>query len=69
MTSEIVWLCIGLAALIWELVGVFGEKRYRIEPLTRIVRDRLMRRYTVVKLAVLLFWAWLGLHWFLPLEW
>lgn len=69
MTSEIVWLVIGLAALTWELVGVFFEKKHGIEPLTRIMRDRLMRRHAVVKLGFLLFWAWLGLHWLLPLDW
>ncbi len=66
MISEIVWAVIFSAALTWELVGVFYEKRYRIEPLTRIVRDRLMRKHITFKLAFLFFWTWLGAHFLLP---
>lgn len=71
MTSELVWLTIGLVALTWELVGVFRERQWRIEPLTRIVRDRLMRgRYgMVVRLVFIAAWVWLGLHWLTPLDW
>lgn len=69
MLSEIVWAVILLVALGWELAGVFLEKRYRIEPLTRIVRDRIMRKSVIARLAFLLFWAWLGFHWLAPLDW
>ena len=62
MTSEIVWLGIGLVALTWELIGVFGEKKHGIEPLTRIVRDRLMKRFWPIKVVVILFLVWLLLH-------
>jgi len=71
--SEIVWLCIGLAALTWELIGVKKEKDWGIEPLTRIVRDRLMKRFWPVKLIVLTFLGWLMLHFFVggssPVGW
>lgn len=71
MVSEIVWLVILLAALAWELVGVFRERQWRIEPLTRIVRDRLFvsRAGIVFRLVFISFWVWLGLHWLLPLKW
>ena len=65
LLSELVWLIIGLIALVWELVGVFFENRTRVEPLTEIVRDRYMRRFPSVKIAVLFFWLWLGVHFFI----
>lgn len=71
--SEIVWLVIGLAALTWELIGVKKEKDWKIEPLTRIVRDRLMKKHPVVKIIVMAFLVWLPLHFFVggadPVSW
>ena len=60
------WLAIGVG---YELFAVFSEKHYGSLPLTRVLRDRLMRRFVVVKLGVLLFLAWLGLHFLTPLPW
>ncbi len=69
--SEIVWgvwFSIGIA---WEMVGVFKEKEWKQEPLTRIVRDRLMRSELgiVFRLIFIAFMGWLLLHWLLPLDW
>ena len=33
MTSELVWIAIFLVGFVWEMVGVFTEKRTKIEPL------------------------------------
>ncbi len=60
------WMAVGLA---YELFAVFTEKRRGTLPLTRVVRDRLMRRFVLAKLTVLLFLAWLCLHFFVPLNW
>ena len=60
------WMAAGLA---YELFAVFTEKRRGTLPLTRVVRDRLMRRFVLAKLGVLLFLAWLCLHFFVPLSW
>ena len=61
---EGIWLVIGVVALVVELVGLFWENQRRgIEPLTRIIRDRLMRQ-PVVYLGILVFWLWLGFHFF-----
>lgn len=60
------WAAIGLG---YELFAVFSEKRLGTLPLTRILRDRLMRRFWPVKLGVLLFLAWLVLHFLTPLNW
>lgn len=59
----LLWMAAGLA---YELFAVFTEKRHGTLPLTRVVRDRLMRRSTVVKLGVLLFLTWLWIHFTLP---
>lgn len=61
-----VWIGAGIA---YELYAVWAERRHGALPLTRVVRDRLMRRFVVVKLGVLLFLAWLSLHWLVPLDW
>jgi hypothetical protein len=63
--SEIVWVIIFVAGFCWEMVGVFTEKQTRVEPLTTIVRDRLMRKHPAVKLVVFLFIAWQFGHFFL----
>lgn len=57
------WMAVGLA---YELYAVRNEKRHGALPLTRVVRDRLMRRSTVVKYGVLLFLTWLWVHFILP---
>lgn len=53
------WATVGLA---FELYAVYAEKKNGTEPLTRVVRDRLMRKSVVARLAVLLGLAWLSLH-------
>jgi hypothetical protein len=60
------WMAIGLA---YELFAVFTEKKRGTLPLTRVVRDRLMRRFVLAKLGVLLFLAWLCLHFFTNTSW
>jgi hypothetical protein len=60
------WMALGL---FYELFAVFSEKRYGTLPLTRVVRDRLMKRFWPVKLGVLLFLSWLSLHLLLNVSW
>lgn len=60
------WMAIGLA---YELFAVFTEKKRGTLPLTRVVRDRLMQRFVLAKLGVLLFLAWLCLHFFTNVPW
>ena len=69
LVSWVFWLGWMAAGLAYELFAVYSEKRYGTLPLTRVVRDRLMRRFVLVKLGVLLFLAWLCLHFFTPLDW
>lgn len=60
------WMAIGLG---YELFAVYTEKTEGTLPLTRVVRDRLMKRFVVAKLGVLLFLSWLCLHFFLNVSW
>jgi hypothetical protein len=60
------WMVVGLG---YELYAVFSEKKHGTLPLTRVVRDRLMRRSGVVKIGVLLFLTWLWVHFVTPLSW
>lgn len=60
------WMGVGLA---YELYAVHSEKKSGALPLTRVVRDRLMRRSTLVKVGVLLFLTWLWVHFVTPLDW
>jgi hypothetical protein len=69
LISWVFWLGWMAAGLAYELFAVYSEKRYGTLPLTRVVRDRLMRRFVLVKLGVLLFLAWLCLHFFLNVSW
>ena len=61
-----VWVLVGLA---YELYAVLSEKKSGALPLTRVLRDRLMRRFVVVKLGVLLLLVWMLAHFVLPLPW
>jgi hypothetical protein len=69
LVSWVFWLGWMAAGLAYELFAVYSEKRYGTLPLTRVVRDRLMRRFVLVKLGVLLFLSWLCLHFFLNVSW
>lgn len=69
LVSWLFWAVWALAGLGYELYAVFNEKRNGALPLTRVVRDRLMRRHVVAKLGMLTFLAWLGLHFLTPLSW
>lgn len=69
IASWVFWLVWMAAGLSFELYAVRSERRHGTLPLTRVVRDRLMRRFTVVKVGVLAFLAWLLLHFTLPLPW
>ena len=67
--SWIFWGVWALSGLAYELYAVVFEKKSGALPLTRVLRDRLMRRFVVVKLGVLLFLAWLVLHLTTSLSW
>jgi len=64
------WVVLGIA---FELFAVFTEKRTGQEPLTRLLRDRLMARPGVVgwtvRLGTMTFIGYLTFHFFTPLEW
>ena len=65
------WIVAGLA---WELWCVFRERRDGDEPLTRIVRDRVMRsRYPWIawpaRVVVFGFLLWLIPHWLVGIAW
>ena len=62
----VAWMLVGLA---YELYAVFREKKDGALPLTRVVRDRAMRKSSIVKVGVLLFLTWLWVHFVTPLEW
>jgi len=66
LASWVYWLVWGALFLAWEIPAVFLEKRNGMLPLTRVVRDRLMRRHSIFKLAVTLLLAWLSLHFLVP---
>lgn len=61
-----VWAVIGLA---YELYAVRTEKKSGALPLTRVVRDRLMRKSTLAKVGMLTFLTWLWVHFVTPLNW
>lgn len=70
--SEYVWATLFVGCVCWEGVGVFGERRWRQEPLTRLYRDRLMRRGALgvpgylFRVGFLLLFAWWMVHWIVP---
>lgn len=61
-----VWAGVGLA---YELYAVLTEKKSGALPLTRVVRDRLMRKSSLVKVGMLAFLTWLWVHFVTPLNW
>ena len=61
-----VWIGLFFA---YEIPAVLLEKRNGMLPLTRVVRDRLMRKSVLVKLIVMAALAWLCLHFLTPLDW
>lgn len=63
------WLAWMAAGIVFELYAVREEKRNGALPLTRVVRDRLMRRFWFAKVGVLAFLAWLIVHFTVPLDW
>jgi len=67
--SWVFWAIWALAGLAYELYAVFTEKKSGALPLTRVLRDRLARRFVVVKLGLVLFVGWLALHFLVPLPW
>jgi hypothetical protein len=69
LVSWVFWAAWAAVGIGYELYAVVSEKRTGALPLTRVLRDRLMRRFVVAKLGVLLFLAWLGLHFLTPLSW
>lgn len=58
------WMLVGAG---YELFAVVEEKKTGALPLTRIVRDRLARRFWPAKIALVAFLAWLSLHLLVPL--
>ena len=69
LVSWVFWLGWMTAGLAYELFAVYSEKKYGTLPLTRVVRDRLMKKFVIAKLGVLLFLSWLCLHFFLNVSW
>lgn len=69
LISYLFWALWALAGLGYELYAVASERRSGALPLTRVVRDRLMRRSTVAKVGVLAFLTWLWVHFVTPLPW
>lgn len=69
LVSWIVWIGWMVAGLGYELFAVFTEKELGTLPLTRVVRDRIMRRSTPAKLGVLLFLTWIWLHFVTKFNW
>lgn len=67
--SWVYWFVWIAAFLAYEIPAVVFEKRHGTLPLTRVVRDRLMRKSKIVKFGVLLLLAWLPLHFLLKLDW
>ena len=67
--SWIVWFIWMGFGLVFELVTVYLEKSRGTLPLTRVVRDRLMRRSKFVKFTVAFFLFWLLIHFILPFDW
>jgi len=57
------WAAVGLA---YELYAVFTEKKTGALPLTRVVRDRLMRKSPAIKVGMLAFLSWLLVHFIVP---
>ena len=69
LVSWIFWFAWMAAGLAYELYAVSHEKRNGALPLTRVVRDRLMRRAWPIKVGVMAGLAWLMLHFTTPLSW
>ena len=69
LVSWIYWTVWVLMFLAYEIPAVLLEKRNGMLPLTRVVRDRLMRKSVLVKLLVMGLLAWLCLHFLTPLDW
>ena len=69
LASWVFWLVWMLVGLVYELYAVITEKKSGALPLTRVVRDRLMRRSSIAKIGVLLFLTWLWVHFVTPLNW
>lgn len=69
VSSWAFWLCWMVVGLAYELWAVFTEKKRGTLPLTRVVRDRGMRKSPIVKVGVLSFLAWLVVHFVTPLDW
>ena len=59
--SIIGWAVIGAIAFAWEMLGVFGWDGFF--PLTWILRD-VMNAFWPVTLGMIVFWVWLGYHFF-----
>lgn len=69
VVSWVFWIAWMLVGLVYELYAVRREKEDGALPLTRVVRDRLMRKSAFVKIGVLLFLTWLWVHFVTPLDW
>lgn len=69
VVSWVFWIGWMLVGLVYEVYAVLREKKDGALPLTRVVRDRGMRKSTVVKVGVLLFLTWLWVHFVTPLDW
>jgi len=53
------WMAVGL---VYELFAVFTERKTGAMPLTRVVRDRIMRKSGAATVVVITFLSWLLVH-------
>lgn len=53
------WMAVGL---VYELFAVVTEKKTGALPLTRVVRDRIMRKSGAATVVVVTFLSWLLVH-------
>jgi len=70
--SELVWATLFVGCVVWELIGVYFEFRWRQEPLTRLYADRLMRMSKlgwVFRVAWLALFSWWMVHWIVRVPW
>lgn len=63
------WLSWMGAGVAYELFAVKNEKKLGTMPLTRVTRDRIMRGSRPARFGVLLFLAWIDLHFLTKFKW
>lgn len=72
LRSLLFWLSWILIGALYEVFAVFMERRTGDQPLTRVVRDKLMRIPTwgkLIQFGVMAFLGWWFLHWAMNVPW